>query len=314
MIDSIVERFSTEICDLIEQVGELNAIDHVSFTSSTGGGVSGQPGETDTYTIWADLNETQSLGTFNVYNGADGAQGPQGQGIDHVSLTAGPPGGNTYTLWADAGETISLGTFFASDGPAGANGADGADGNTWSSGSGAPVGAGTNTGDQYLNTDNGDVYEWDGATWNITGNIEGPTGPAGPAGGLTPNKFTNIGGITLPAIVNNHHIVDNGHPTNPTEYELPDSASVGDTIKFTVLDGNSRVKTINGQLLMYGQGYGVAPVTINDLSWFAIGEGESLEATFLGTPGVGGSPIWAITNFQTLEGFLVIGTDRQGLS
>ena len=50
-------------------------LDHVSFTSSTGGGAAGQPGETDTYTVWGDVGETISLGTFVVYNGADGVDG-----------------------------------------------------------------------------------------------------------------------------------------------------------------------------------------------------------------------------------------------
>ena len=50
-------------------------VDHVSFTSSTGGGAAGQPGETDTYTVWGDVGETISLGTFVVYNGADGVDG-----------------------------------------------------------------------------------------------------------------------------------------------------------------------------------------------------------------------------------------------
>lgn len=46
-------------------------IDHTSFTSSTGGGVVGEPGETDTYTVWGDVGETINLGTFEVYNGTN---------------------------------------------------------------------------------------------------------------------------------------------------------------------------------------------------------------------------------------------------
>lgn len=47
-------------------------IDHTSFTSSSLGGVAGQQGATDTYTVWGDSGETLNLGTFTVYNGADG--------------------------------------------------------------------------------------------------------------------------------------------------------------------------------------------------------------------------------------------------
>jgi hypothetical protein len=47
-------------------------IDHVSFTSSSLGGSAGQAGATDTYTVWGDLGEIISLGTFTVYNGTNG--------------------------------------------------------------------------------------------------------------------------------------------------------------------------------------------------------------------------------------------------
>lgn len=47
-------------------------IDHTSFTSSSLGGVAGQQGAVDTYTVWGDSGETLNLGTFTVYNGADG--------------------------------------------------------------------------------------------------------------------------------------------------------------------------------------------------------------------------------------------------
>lgn len=43
-------------------------VDHISKTSGTGAG-----GTTDVYTVWGDVAETISLGTFIVYNGVDGA-------------------------------------------------------------------------------------------------------------------------------------------------------------------------------------------------------------------------------------------------
>jgi hypothetical protein len=55
-------------------------VDHVSFTSTTGTG-QGEPGETDTYTFWADAGETISLGTFTVTNGANGAAGADGMDL-----------------------------------------------------------------------------------------------------------------------------------------------------------------------------------------------------------------------------------------
>lgn len=72
--------------------------------------------DTDTWEIYGPFTTSGGWGT------GTSLIGPQGQGVDHISLVPGPPGGNTYELWADAGETISLGTFFA------ANGTDGNDG------------------------------------------------------------------------------------------------------------------------------------------------------------------------------------------
>lgn len=58
-------------------------VDHISKTSGTGAS-----GTTDVYTVWGDVAETISLGTFNVYNGKDGT----GAIID-TAIT-------TTTLWS----------------------------------------------------------------------------------------------------------------------------------------------------------------------------------------------------------------------
>ena len=47
--------------------GTAGVISHITRTVGTGAA-----GTTDTYTAYADLAETQPLGTFNVYNGVDG--------------------------------------------------------------------------------------------------------------------------------------------------------------------------------------------------------------------------------------------------
>lgn len=68
--DALLEKLANEICDLNTIADGLNGVDHVSFTSSTGtpSNVANQPCETDTYTLWADVSETESLGTFTVLN------------------------------------------------------------------------------------------------------------------------------------------------------------------------------------------------------------------------------------------------------
>ena len=58
-------------------------VDHISKTSGTGAA-----GTTDMYTVWGDVAETVSLGTFNVYNGQDGIGS-----INDTTIT-------TTTLWS----------------------------------------------------------------------------------------------------------------------------------------------------------------------------------------------------------------------
>lgn len=68
--DSLFQLLANEICDLNTIADGLEGVDHVSFTSSTGtpSNVANQPCETDTYTLWADVSETVSLGTFTILN------------------------------------------------------------------------------------------------------------------------------------------------------------------------------------------------------------------------------------------------------
>ena len=52
------------------------SVDHASITTSTLSAIrpptAGLPGAIDTYTLWADADETIAIGTFQVYNGSDG--------------------------------------------------------------------------------------------------------------------------------------------------------------------------------------------------------------------------------------------------
>lgn len=105
--------------------------------------------------------------------GAQGPAGPQGdagpagpQGPQGVAGPAGPQGDQ------------------------GPQGIQGQRGTTYTTGSGAPVSTtGFITGDQYLNTVNGDLYVFSSTpspAWTYTDNIIGPSGPAGPAGPTGP--------------------------------------------------------------------------------------------------------------------------------
>jgi len=121
-LEAIIQKIEAKICEMAPGLDgdpgdDGQGIDHVIFTGEAG--TEGQTGQTSTYTIYGDAEETIVLGTFVVYNGVDG------QGIDHASFTstdgATPTAGaagqtDTYTLWADALETISLGTFVVYNG------------------------------------------------------------------------------------------------------------------------------------------------------------------------------------------------------
>ena len=97
--------------------------------------------------------------------GNDGAQGAQGE--PGPTGPQGEPGAK-----GDTGE----------QGPPGNDGPMGPPGSTWLTGSGLTLQPGTNPGDQYLDSDTGNVYQWDGETWIYTGNIKGPAGADGSAG------------------------------------------------------------------------------------------------------------------------------------
>jgi hypothetical protein len=86
-------------------------------------------------------------------------------------------------------------------GPSGAqgiHGLDGADGNYWYSQAGPPPSGGLN-GDYSLNLTNGDVYQKQGASWVLLGNIKGPTGTTGPTGPSGPTGTTGAVGATGPS-------------------------------------------------------------------------------------------------------------------
>jgi hypothetical protein len=69
--EAVIRKVSDFVCNISFADGEDGqSVDHVSFTSSTGGSA-GLAGHTDTYTVWGDALETINLGTFIVYNGSN---------------------------------------------------------------------------------------------------------------------------------------------------------------------------------------------------------------------------------------------------
>jgi len=132
-------------------------------------GTIGERGDTGDQGAQGIQGETGSAGTI----GERGDTGDQGaQGIQGATGTAGTNG-----TAGDIGPSGELGAT-------GLAGENGANGNNWISIFIDPSSSfpGVAVGDQWLNTISGDVFEWDGFTWNGTGNIQGTNGATGPSG------------------------------------------------------------------------------------------------------------------------------------
>jgi hypothetical protein len=113
----------------------------------------------------------------------NGYTGTEAQWLNSlVSTTPGPQGPAGPT-----GETGAQGIqgIMGPQGAQGIQGAAGARGSKWYDGTTAPSGiTGATNGDYYLNTVNGDVYEYNNG-WTLVGNIQGPAGADGGGGSGT---------------------------------------------------------------------------------------------------------------------------------
>ncbi|HUZ42291.1 MAG TPA: pentapeptide repeat-containing protein [Acidimicrobiales bacterium] len=91
-------------------------------------------------------------------------------------------------------------------GPHGAPGEQGVRGSLWSTGSGAPSATGL-SGDLYLDTATGNVYELVAGTWTLEANITGPQGPNGVVRDCTlaPYPGIDLAGCTLFSVGNTNY-------------------------------------------------------------------------------------------------------------
>jgi hypothetical protein len=106
---------------------------------------------------------------------------------------------------------------------------------------------------------------------------------------------TNIGGIVYNATINTGYVSNNGHPSNPSKYLLPTTATVGDIVKVNVLDGKAAFTVNASQSFVYGTGNNDVGGTFTSPLAFNFGKYESAEATYLG------GDKWILSNFQTTE-------------
>ena len=85
-----------------------------------------------------------------------------------------------YPTWFNLGEFPVAGPQGV-QGPQGIQGAQGVRGNTWTVGIGKPAFS-TNTGDMFLDSTNGTIYQYTGSAWQNAGTFSGEAGPMGPQG------------------------------------------------------------------------------------------------------------------------------------
>ena len=86
-------------------------------------------------------------------------------------------------------------------GPAGASGAAGQRGSLWTTGVGAPsLNSSQQSGDLYLDTVTGNVYELTAGSWSIEGDVEGPKGPAGASGAAGQGGSLWTTGVGAPSL------------------------------------------------------------------------------------------------------------------
>ena len=119
-----------------------------------------------------------------VVSWAAGGAGPTGPtGLTGATGATGATGNNGTAGATGATGATGVGTAGATGatGVTGGTGSAGADGNTWVVGATGPTGVSA-AGNMYLNTDTYDLYQSNGATWDLIGNIKGATGATGPTG------------------------------------------------------------------------------------------------------------------------------------
>lgn len=97
--------------------------------------------------------------------------------------------------WFDFGPLNAPSIVPGPMGPTGPTGAQGKRGSIWASGNtDNPVPGAYQPLDKYINTSNGNVYNWTGDKWSLSGNIRGPQGIQGPQGIVGPQGIQGVQG------------------------------------------------------------------------------------------------------------------------
>ena len=135
--------------------------------------------------------------------------------------------------WFNIGQFPTPSTVPGPTGPQGPKGDTGTRGSTWTNGTSVPTStSGYLSGDKYLNTTNGDVYNYTGTTWQLVGSIKGPQGIQGPQGNVGPVGPQGIQGPKGDTGPAGPAFVIAGTVAN--EGQLPDPSTLPDNVAYLV--------------------------------------------------------------------------------
>lgn len=109
-----------------------------------------------------------------------------------VHVASGVPGKSAYAAAVEAGFEGTLEEWL-----------DWLEGANVTTGAGSPTVDGRKPGQPYIDAETGDVYEWSGAAWTMTGSIKGPKGDPGPKGEQGDKGDKGDPGIGVPTTGNN---------------------------------------------------------------------------------------------------------------
>lgn len=223
-LEEQVKKNMDDIQYLLEQEGVLN-----DFGIKVVGEITSSSQLPDPDTYQGEYGDAYAVGTASPYT-------------LYIYTRANGTHPNNY--WFNIGEFPLAGPT-GDQGPQGPKGETGARGSTWSNGTSAPTTtSGSLTGDKYLNTTNGDVYNYTGSTWQLIGNIRGPQGIQGPAGtGSLANGFYYYNFITTSKpILGQNYIYDD----TKTEYPSGMTFVSGQM----VIDPNGNIFEVTGSVMI----------------------------------------------------------------
>lgn len=166
-LEEQVKKNKDDILYILEEEGVLN-----EFGIKVVGQITDASQLPDPDTYEGEYGDAYAVGTSSPY-------------ILYIYTRANGTHPNDY--WFNIGQFPQPSTMPGAQGPTGPKGDPGTRGSTWTNGTSNPTStSGYLTNDKYLNTSNGDVYNYTGSTWQLVGNIRGPQGIQGPQGNVGP--------------------------------------------------------------------------------------------------------------------------------